>query len=57
MSLASARSAAEKASHPAIAQAASCDAVQTAAASAKTVDRSRILNPSAMVPESIRAAN
>src|SRR5208282_1506224 len=56
MSLASARRAAEKASHPVIAHAPSCDAVQTAAATAKTVDRSRILTPSALVLESVRPA-
>src|SRR5277367_5054293 len=46
MSLASARRAFEKASHPAIAHAGSGEAIQ-AAASAKIVDRIRILTPSA----------
>src|ERR1700690_1313288 len=46
MSLASARRAFEKASHPAIAHAGPIEAVQ-AAASAKIVDRIRILTPSA----------
>src|SRR5271169_154519 len=44
MSLASARRLLEKASHPAIAHAGSCEAVQ-AAASAKIVDPIRILTP------------
>jgi hypothetical protein len=44
MSLASVRKALEKASHPAIAHAGPCEVVQ-AAASAKIVDRIRILAP------------
>src|SRR6202045_3830374 len=44
MSLASARKAFENASHPTIAQAGSCEAIQ-AAANAKIVDRIRILTP------------
>src|ERR1700727_3528704 len=46
ISLASARRLLEKASHPAIAHAGSCEAVQ-AAPSAKIVERIRILTPSA----------
>src|SRR3984885_2886541 len=52
MSLASARRALEKASHPAIAHAGSGEAVQ-AAASAKIVDRIRILTPSARFPNQL----